>query len=62
MKRKTVWSRKEEESECIPDPADYMKEMVHRKIALVGAMETPYWPKCTESWLRDEEALAGYIQ
>jgi len=62
MKRRTVWARVEEESECLPDPADYMKETVHRKIALVSAMEAPYWPMCTERWLRGEEALAGYVQ
>jgi hypothetical protein len=58
-----VWVRVDEESEPeLSDPAEYMKEMVHKKIALVRAMEAPYFPKCSERWLDVEVAADRYVQ
>nr|WAK77892.1 MAG: hypothetical protein [Botourmiaviridae sp.] len=62
-RKETVWVRGEdEEQEQMPSPADYMKEMVQRKIVLVRSFETPYRTRCSERWLREEELLTGYVQ
>jgi hypothetical protein len=64
QRRTHVWCRVDEDTEEEPgEPlGDHFKEMVQRKIALVRAFETPFVTLCSERWLREEDALARYVQ
>nr|UUW21018.1 MAG: RNA-dependent RNA polymerase [Sanya botourmia-like virus 1] len=63
QKRRQVWQWVGEESEPeLTDIAARFSELVNEKIALVKAMETVYFPKCSERWLDIEFAADRYVQ
>lgn len=58
-----VWQKVDEESEPeLDDVAARFSALVNEKIALVKTMETVYFPKCSERWLKSELAADLFVQ